>query len=538
MTNPQTDTLLWNRMRAAIADQMPRYLQNQRWFRAKARKIRSVSLIDSVGLPLSDARALIALIRVEFEEGHYQSYVIPLFHSPRPDAGESESLILRLHSIESAPETVLTDALASQEFLRALLTAIEGGLTFRGECGTLLAHPSVVLKGQISEPESKLPARVLKVEQSNTSIVYGDRFILKFYRSVEEGVSPDFEVGQFLTEVVHFPNTPQVGGSLEYRTDEGKTLTLGILQEFVPNQGDAWSFTLRSLKDLTTDIGTGDVQKSSSGSRPGAGRISGWHERLETHVSWMGLLGKRTAEMHVALASAKAEPAFSPEPFTHTFREMLRTSLHDMAVRNFDLLNSKLNTLPEPLQQAAKSAVELEDQVLLTFHTILEKSRQAMRTRIHGDYHLGQVLFTGSDFMIIDFEGEPAKAIEERRAKRSPLQDLAGMLRSFQYAERAAYLEISHRVDQPLGDVSAIGEMLARWRRAAARRFIEEYRCAAEGASFLPERWEDAEELLRLHLLEKAIYELGYELNNRPNWLSIPLSGIEELVGHEAHKSA
>jgi maltose alpha-D-glucosyltransferase/alpha-amylase len=252
-------------------------------------------------------------------------------------------------------------------------------------------------------------------------------------------------------------------------------------------------------------------------------------ELLE-QVELMGLLGKRTAELHLALATSRSEQAFIPEPFTSEFRQKLEAALHDMTVGNFGLLRSKSGELPESLRDSVARTLALEDDVLLAFHSDLAKETSALRIRIHGDYHLGQVLFTGSDFLIIDFEGEPAKSISERRMKRSPLQDVAGMLRSFHYAAHFALMAAQDK----LGTLETAGQeplLLAKqWQSLAASRFLESYKKTASGASFIPRDASEFDRLLRLHLLEKAIYELGYELNNRPAWLAIPLEGIEALL--------
>jgi maltose alpha-D-glucosyltransferase/alpha-amylase len=549
MSFPQIDALFLSELRGAFAAQLPDYLLAQRWFRAKARQIRSVTLAECVEMPLAGVRALVTFARVEFSEGPGETYVLPLLQSGRgngTEAAEEQRSIVRLRDPDNTGEILLSDALANEEFLARILTAIQDNRQFAGEHGELLARCTREFRPLLPDAETPPRGRILKAEQSNTSILYGDRLILKFYRSVEEGINPDLEIGRFLTEVAHFRHTPSVAGWLEYRSEESRSTTLGILQAFVANQGDAWTCTLRLLREwlahaeahrkngralpAKAEHGRGSVPPPDSA--PNAPQLPpALAEELEAQVAFMGLLGARTAEMHLALASAISDPAFAPEPFDATFREALGTSLHDLTVRNFDLLRASASTLPESLGDTAHGAAKLEEDVLLAFHTILEKKITAKRTRIHGDYHLGQVLFTGSDFVIIDFEGEPARPIQERRGKRSPLQDVAGMLRSFHYAERAALLAETGSVHPSSERDSAIPELLSLWRRAASSRFLELYRATAQGAPFLPKDLDEFNALLRLHALEKAVYELGYELNNRPSWLAIPLNGIDEWIG-------
>jgi maltose alpha-D-glucosyltransferase/alpha-amylase len=253
-------------------------------------------------------------------------------------------------------------------------------------------------------------------------------------------------------------------------------------------------------------------------------------DQLSKQVEFVELLGRRTAEFHLALDSSPTDPAFAREPFTPEVREALESSLHDLAVRNFDLLRLRSELLPQPLRETVAKVLELEHDVLLAVHAGLENDIRSVRIRIHGDYHLGQVLFTGSDFFIIDFEGEPARPVSERRAKRSPLQDVAGMLRSFHYAARSALLSVQERLGTSTS-LDAKPKLLAkRWQALATRHFLQSYRKAAAGAPFLPADPNEFDGLLRVHLLGKAIYELGYELNNRPDWLAIPLEGIERLL--------
>jgi trehalose synthase-fused probable maltokinase len=535
MTLPQLDTQFVDRLRTAVAAQLPEFLPKQRWFGSKARQIHSVQMSECIPVPLPQSVALMALVRVEFTEGAGETYVLPLV-SPAPGrACPAESIVVRLPVADPASELPLVDALGSQEFLSAVLGAIIDSDSLAGESGVLQAVPEAAFSEKKIGPAQSLPPRLLKGEQSNTSIVYGDRLILKFFRRAEEGIHPDLEIGRFLTAVAHFANIPLLYGSLNFVTRESKTITLGMLQGFVPNRGDAWRFTVESLAELLASEDQGAKHQDGGSNRPAAlqaedGVHRGSAGRFGGLLPLIGLLGKRTAELHLALASSSADPAFAPEPFTPEVREALDSAFHDLAVRNFEMLRAKSGELPEVLGEAAKQTLKLEDDALLTLHSVLEKDISAMRIRIHGDYHLGQVLFTGSDYFIIDFEGEPARPMSERRNKRSPLQDVAGMLRSFHYAARSAALAArERRAPSPESD-ERLARLAAQWQALAAGEFLRAYRSAAGDAQFLPASPAEFDALLRVHLLEKAIYELGYELNNRPAWLAMPLEGIREIL--------
>lgn len=523
MTLQRLDAESFSKLRTAIAAQLPEYLPNQRWFRSKARRIQSVRLFDVIPVPLSRGMSLVTLVSVEFSEGPDETYVLPLVAAPQGRAPAPESVVVRLPLSDGASEQPLVDALGDREFLLAVFDAIVSSKSFPGGEGFLLAAPEPVLNTSNGSNPGLLEPRLLKGEQSNSSVVYGDRFMLKFFRRVEQGIHPDLEIGRFLTSMAHFPNIPPLCGCLTYESHESKVMTLGILQGFVPNEGDAWGFTLESLAALfaSPDHPTGE---------PHLGKRS---DLFGKQMELAGLLGKRTAELHLALASSSADPAFDPARFTTEVREEMDRAFHDLAVQNFETLRSKQPELPEPVAEMANQVLKLEDDALLILQSILKMDISAIRTRIHGDYHLGQVLFTGSDYFIIDFEGEPARPLSERRNKRSPLQDVAGMLRSFHYAARAAS-DLAKEWSPDLRNSHAqIDSLAVQWRNAASREFLRSYRSTGGDARFLPASPADFDALLKIHLLEKAIYELGYELNNRPAWLPIPLEGIREIVANQ-----
>ncbi len=524
MTLPQFDAEFMSRLRTATAAQLPEYLPKQRWFRSKARQIQSVRLSDAIPVPLSKAMSIITLVTVEFGEGIDETYLLPLVVAPEGQVPAPQPAVIRLPVADRASEQLLVDAMDDREFLVAILKAIRRSQSFAGMDGFLLAASEAALNAG-EEPTPKVfEPRLLKGEQSNSSVVYGDKYILKVFRRVEEGIHPDLEIGRFLSSVAHFANVPPLCGSLTYESHESKAMTLGILQGFVPNKGDAWRFTLESL---ATRFASGDhPTEEPFETAPDARERFGFDKQMEL----IGLLGKRTAELHLALSSSSADPAFEPEGYTREVRGEIDRAFHDLAVRNFETLRAKQGALPGFIAELAKQVLKLEDNALLILHSIWDMDISAIRTRIHGDYHLGQVLFTGSDYFIIDFEGEPARPLSERRKKRSPLQDVAGMLRSFHYAARAASGIAKERATD-LPDAHARVDSLAlQWREMASREFLRSYRSTAGDAKFLPASQADFEALLKIQLLEKAVYELGYELNNRPAWLQIPLEGIREIV--------
>jgi maltose alpha-D-glucosyltransferase / alpha-amylase len=537
MTLQHLDAQFVASLRTAFAAQLPAYLPRQRWFGSKARQIQSVQLSECVPVHLSRELALIAFARVEFTEGPGETYVLPLVSSAVPSAPLADGAVVRVPVLKPPSQLPLVDALANQDFLASILDSILNGESIQGESGELRTTPEPVLGDQEIRPANSLSPRLLKGEQSNTSIIYGDRLILKFFRRIEGGVNPDEEIGHFLTAVAHFANVPPLCGSLKYHSSDGRVATVGILQGYVPNRGDAWRFIVESLVELFASLDHPIQQLSAGSSRPPANSATdadGASRELRNQLQLIGLLGRRTAELHLALASSSEDPDFAPEPFTSEFREGMDRAFHDLAVRSFETLRSKVSELPHPAGEIAREVLALEDDALLVLHSVLEREIGSVRTRIHGDYHLGQVLFTGSDFFIIDFEGEPARPLNERRNKRSPLQDVAGMLRSFHYAARSAALAAQERLARSRQPGDHVDKLAAQWRALASSEFLRAYRLTAGNANFLPSSPGEFAALLRVHVLEKAVYELGYELNNRPSWVAIPLEGIREILTSNA----
>jgi maltose alpha-D-glucosyltransferase/alpha-amylase len=392
--------------------------------------------------------------------------------------------------------------------------------------------------------EGDLEPAPLKAEQSNTSIRFGDRLILKLFRKLEAGINPDLEIGRFLTEQTDFRHTPRVAGALEIRGRGHEPVTLGVLQEFIPNEGDAWRYTLDSLGRFFDRVAMSWGQTAAAATAGGvvpaepltalAERELGADdfERIGTYVPTVRLLAERTAELHIALASGRGKD-FAPEPFSELYQRSLYDSMRSLTKKNLRLLRSRLAACPEAERPAAEWVLAAEERILDRFHRLTSRKLAAERTRVHGDYHLGQVLYTGRDFVILDFEGEPARSLSERRLKRSPMRDVAGMLRSFQYA---AYVALFEEVASGVSSAEAgpaLESWALYWERWVSAAFLQAYLNRVRGAEFLPASAEEREILLDTFLLEKAIYELGYELNNRPDWVRIPLQGIRQILDGE-----
>ncbi|HEV7225465.1 MAG TPA: maltose alpha-D-glucosyltransferase [Pirellulales bacterium] len=522
-------------------------LRGRRWFGGKARLIQVVHVTDVVPLSFDSAAGeqemALALLQVDYAAGEPETYVLPLSCLAKPEADDVPQKwplapICRLQWSAHDEPGLLIDAVWRPEFADALLEAIQRRRRIRGKTGELAAHPSRALREMLGAAPERPPGAPLKGEQSNTSLIYGDRLILKLYRRVEPGVNPDLEIGRYLTEETSFAHSPPVAGWLEYAAEGGGRFTLGILNGFIANQGTAWQYTMEALKRYFEQAAVQPSQNGankSEGPRPSLVKRAAEElpvsaaERLGAYRQSAELLGKRTAEMHLALAAAD-QPEFAPEPFTQLYQRALYQSMRRLASQTLQLLRKQLPKLPLAVQPDARAVLDRESEIGRDLRTIMQKRVHAMKLRTHGDYHLGQVLYTGNDFMIIDFEGEPARSLSERRMKRSPLRDVAGMLRSFHYAAHAACFEHLESLAVPAEGRAAFLKAADNWYRWTSACFLREYLTVAGAARFMPSNESELELMLNAFLLEKSTYELSYELNNRPSWVEVPLLGILDLL--------
>jgi maltose alpha-D-glucosyltransferase/alpha-amylase len=402
------------------------------------------------------------------------------------------------------------DAFYDPAFCRALVQAIGADMEIATATGRLQFKPTRVFKNFTSDIAALTVSRP-STTSSNTVVTLDDTLFLKGYRRLRQGLNPELEMGRFLTEVVRFPNCVPVLGALEYFMSDGNVMTLALVQGYVPNQGDGWDYTSRYVERFLEELRISGEANATAG---------------ETHggfLAFAATLGQRTAELHLALAQHTAEPAFDPEPLLS--RDVI--AFKDRAAREvtatLSLLHERQSQLPAAAQEGAQALLLQEDRLQTRIAAVKTEGKVSIKTRYHGDYHLGQVLVTGNDFVIIDFEGEPARSFEERRTKSSPLRDVAGMLRSFNYARWSAL----RRVAQNTAEIDQLEPAVREWERSTREAFLAAY----EHAMMSVELAQPVDlDLLALFELEKALYELRYELNNRIDWIQVPLQGILALI--------
>jgi len=490
---------------------LPAWLEAQRWYAQKGEAGVRPRLGDWALWETGSVSYMLALLEVE-GGAEPARYFAPLTLA-WDDRDEERVKALGGAAIakvrQQASVGIMADAFADEAFCRAVVAAIGAGHEIAGGQGKVRFTPTRAYAEVAFEDVNKLPVGRPKAQSSNTVVTLGERLFLKGYRRIRPGVNPEFEVGRFLTEKARFANCVPVAGAVEYTAADGTLMTLALLQAYVPNQGDGWNHTVEYLERFL------EKQRAS----PAPGDVHGVYLQL------IQTLGTRTGELHCALATTTGDAAFDPEPVTERDFSQWKAGIHAEAAKTLDLLAARRGQLTAPARDDAAELVEHRDRLLRRIDGYRLPAGATRKTRFHGDYHLGQVLLQQLDFIITDFEGEPARSIEERRAKHSPLKDVAGMLRSFNYARWTALRQALEGHD----DFERLAPHAEDWEARVRRAFLGAYEEAAR-ASGLYASFGDMRELLELLELEKALYELRYELGNRPGWVGIPLQGILALA--------
>ncbi len=507
------------RFHQALLQNLTVFLGRQRWFTSKGKTI-TANTVHGV-YPVTDDNVLMVL-HVDFADGSRETYQLPLAQLEHVD---DQKKYLRSHAnlvllkIPGGPHIV--DAVPLPQFRKALFSMIKGGANtpsgLNCEAGKLLDKSA-------SKVDSVVPA----IDTSNTAIIFGDRYFFKLFRKLDPGLNPDLELVRYLSDMTAFSHCPPYGGSIGVGSmNDNSYLNLGMLSGKVDNRGDAWEYFQELLGSFFASTASVDDES----------------------IERARLLGQRTAEMHLALsgesavvdtskgqvsvmqegtgaygAGAAAGAMMVPEAMTAEYRKEITTAATRLLTRQVRELKDKLQDLPASLQPLAQRVLDLEPELTSRLQRLISAEMEVSLIRIHADYHLGQVLVTNDDFYIIDFEGEPLLSIPERRRKRPALKDVAGMVRSFHYAANG---QILLNPDAYLGrNPQALAQRADEWFRTVSSAFLEAYYTTAGNAPFLPASAEERKLLLDLFILEKAVYEVAYELNSRPDWLSIPLTGV------------
>jgi maltose alpha-D-glucosyltransferase/alpha-amylase len=502
---------------------LPTYIRNCRWFGSKARTFRHLKVIEQLPISSGDNDAQLWFIEISYLDAPTETYAIPV-KIASDDVARSVSqnaphaIIARFAGSNGA---VLLDAIWDAEFRSQLFEAIVRRQAMKARVGDFVGV--IANRSEAGENVVSGNSHVVSGEQSNSSILFDNKFFLKLYRKIEDGLNPDVEINRFLTEQTDFPNVPPFVGAIEYRRAKAEPAVVCLLQRAAANEGDVWTRSVDSVGRYYERVLGRKADLKKENAPPGVlldELIGGvYPEKVK-------LFGQRTGELHLALASCPDDPAFRPEPFNAMAQRSVYQTMRTTLRRTFTLLEKKLPDLSRAFRDEAKEVLAAEKEILAREKRLLDRRTNAAKIRIHGDYHLGQLLYTGKDFVILDFEGEPARALSERKLKRSALRDVAGMMRSFQYAAYSALWQPAMRKE----DVPFLERWADLWYRQMSSVFLQSYLNTTTGAIFIPKTSEDLQIMLEAYLLDKAVYEIGYELNHRPTWVVIPIRGIKDIL--------
>ncbi len=505
---------LARRLRAQLDERIvPQYIAAQRWFAGKGAAIGSVRLLDHAERQDPLPRWFAGIYSVE-SDGVSDHYFVPLAIAFE-DTEEARWRRLQPAALarvrQQATVGVLADACGDDGFAHAIIDAIGASAELPTQKGRVRFTPAALYTELRGDAAAELPVTPTGAQTSNTTLRVGDAFFLKIYRRLQPGLNPELEIGRYLTEVAHFPNIVPVAGAVEYTDSESTGYTMVLLQAFVPNQGDGWTYTVDYLARFLED------RRSS---------VPMLDDAHGLYLSLVRTLGIRTAELHRALAGSTADPAFAPEPITAEDVAAWSAATRAAAESTLALLASRLQDLPAAAAGDAHALLARRDALLRRIEDCNAAAPRGLKTRRHGDYHLAQVLLKRNDFVIVDFEGEPGRPLAERRRKHSPLTDVAGMLRSFAYARHAA---LERCALQGGDDCGRWEPQLQAWEQETRRAFLACYDEIA-GTTGIYESLRQAQPLLALFEIDKALYELRYELGNRPDWTRIPLHSLLGLT--------
>jgi maltose alpha-D-glucosyltransferase/alpha-amylase len=523
ITCGSSESLLVGEDRPLLEEALPAFLDTRHWFGGRAFRLSGLQIEDAV--PLGGATLMV--VRVEYADRDAERYLIPLavVHAAEQRAVSSQAMVAALKL--GGGDATLVDAMEDGESARAVLAAIANRRRGSGLAGTVEAIPYLPLEAPAAEPTN------ISAGHAAAAVRYGDRYLLKMFRRVADGISPELEIPRFLDS--RAPGVaPAVVGAIEYRRAGTEPTTLAVLESFVVNEGTAWAHAREELRRYFERTLTRHRQDPPPERTPRAmlelaasERPAAAGEAIGAYLDLAALLGRRTAAMHIALASQSDDPSFAPEPYTALDRRSKYQSMRNLVGRTLRLLRGSLSQLSPEATPMAHRLLDGHDTLLKVFEPFLHRRWSGLRIRTHGDLHLEQVLYTGKDVVIIDFEGPPTETIAERRRKHECLRDVAAMIRSFHYAAFTALLEtaVIRPEDRPIAEPWADA-----WYRWVSGAYLRAYLEATAGMPFLATP-EDQPLILDTHLIRKALHELRDELDHGAQTAAIPLAALVELAG-------
>lgn len=523
------DDLLENKsfVKVFLSDVLGDYILNQRWYGGKASKMKYIELSEYFRIQQFGEVYYGLILEVNFVEAFYQHYFLPIAFVTDENFSHKDRI---LPISIKGKEGFIIDATNLESFRKLVFERIVTALP--KDTTKVQYHKSILLNNITYES-----SRFMGLEQSNTSLIYNDKYVLKFFRRIYADKNPDFEMSQFLSEKKGFKNTPAYLGSINIVDSDNDYITIALLQEMVPNEGDAWEYMLKELHKVFSNL---EHKKIKIHSLPKTTLF----QRLNIKdippqiIDWAGLnlflkvktLAKRTAEMHIALGSEFEETAFTPTHFNDDYTVWLKNRMLYQFQNRLNTIENNLHKLDGLALELANEFLDKKNLIRKRFVTFDWTKLKGERIRVHGDYHLGQILVDDDDFFILDFEGEPESTIRDRKVKQPPLKDVAGLFRSFHYAIYATiFNNIKDHYKATQEDLFKAGEILYSY---ITGLFLGTYVTETQNANLNLGYNQERIFILKYCLLEKAVYELGYELNSRPQWAVIPLKGISNIINH------
>lgn len=505
------------------SDILENYIINKRWYGGKASTLKYIEVVDFFKISSKSNIYFGVLLEVNFKEAFYQHYFMPIAFMSE-DKLDTNTIIAPVNMNGQAG--FLVDALHQEDFKKLLFDKI---VHDKEKSDSIVKFHKGEKLGDVEYKSSKF----MGVEQSNTSIIYNANLVLKIFRRIYISMNPDYEISRFLTERMDFKNSPAYMGSISVVLADGN-ITLGLMQELVPNQGDAWQFMLDEVDVIFENLKHKKIKIHKLPEIALFKRLK-INEVPHEIIDWAGLsifmriqkLATRTAEMHIALGSDIHETAFTPTTYNGDYTVWLKNRLTYQFQNRLNILENNLHKLDGLALELANQFLDHKKEIRKLFLDFDWTKMKSERIRIHGDYHLGQVLVNVDDFCILDFEGEPESTIRDRKVKQPPLKDVAGMFRSFHYAIYATIFNNKEKYPYEQEELFKAGEILFKYFVGV---FLQTYTDVAQGGNLNIGYRKEIDFLLKYCLLEKAVYELGYELNSRPRWAVIPLTGIASIM--------
>ncbi|WP_242092462.1 trehalose synthase [Aestuariivivens sediminicola] len=513
-------------VRTFLSDVLENYIVEQRWYGGKSSQLKYIELAEFFKIQQKGEIYYGLILEVNFIEAFYQHYFLPIaFVTDENFAKKDRILPIEINNEKG----FIIDATNLESFRKLVYERI------------LTAEPIDTTKVQYHKSHlftdsSYESSRFMGLEQSNTSLVYNERYVLKFFRRIFADKNPDYEMSRFLSEKKGFKNTPAYLGSINLVDSDGVNITIGLMQEMIPNEGDAFDYSLRELHKVFSNL---EYKNIAVDQLPN----TALYQRLDIKdippriIDWAGLhlflqietLARRTAEMHIALGSEFEETAFTPTHYNDDYTVWLKNKVLYQFQNRLNAIENNIHKLEGLALDLAHEFLDKKNSIRKRFVDFDWTKLKGERIRIHGDYHLGQVLVKDNDFYILDFEGEPESTIRDRKVKQSPLKDVAGIFRSFHYAIYATIFNNAENYPFSQDLLFKAGEVLYRY---ITGLFLGAYVTETQNANLNIGYNQERIFILKYCLLEKAVYELGYELNSRPQWAVIPLKGISNIINH------